>query len=115
MREFREILIDDLDGSEAHDTIPFSVKGVDYEVDLSDKNVHRFYQALGPFMEAGRRVKRTRQPRRRTSAVRVDHGLARAWARSVGMEVEAIGAVPEDVQRAYLTAWLAGEVPEEYS
>ena len=32
------ILMDDIDGSDADETLSFSLDGVNYEIDLSDKN-----------------------------------------------------------------------------
>jgi hypothetical protein len=63
------ILVDDLDGSaEAVTTRRFSVDGVDYEIDLSPANSHRFDQALAPFWQAARRLPKTRRrPRRQAT------------------------------------------------
>lgn len=54
------ILIDDLDGKDAHETIVFAVDGVEYEMDLSDKNAEKFRKAVAPYVEVARKVRRQR-------------------------------------------------------
>jgi hypothetical protein len=46
------ILIDDLDGSEGAETITYTVDGVQYEIDLSEKNAKRFRSTLEEFTRA---------------------------------------------------------------
>jgi Lsr2 len=41
----RVVLTDDLDGTEATQTITFTIDGQEYEIDLSDENVQRFHEA----------------------------------------------------------------------
>lgn len=52
-------LIDDLDGSDADETVRFSVEGVDYEMDLSKRNVGKFNTTLQPWVEVATKVGRT--------------------------------------------------------
>ncbi len=52
------LLIDDLDGKDADETIEFSLDGVVYEIDLSDKNAQKLRNAFAPFAEAGRKIGR---------------------------------------------------------
>ena len=47
-RRVIEELVDDLDGEAASETIMFSYRGVDYEVDLSEKNAAGLDDALAP-------------------------------------------------------------------
>ena len=117
MRKIEEILVDDLDGSRAVETIDFAIRKTEYEIDLSDENTQRFWSAIGPFMEHARRIVRKRaQPSTldQTRAVWVNAKKVRAWARSVGMEVNSQGTVQTDVQEAFLRAWLDKQIPEEY-
>src|SRR3954447_14543331 len=44
------ILIDDLDGGEANETVAFAIDGTSYEIDLSDGNAKRLRDALSPFV-----------------------------------------------------------------
>ena len=59
-------LVDDINGAEITDDsgerINFSVRGVDYQIDLSAANVAKFEKALAPYLDAATRVggRRTR-------------------------------------------------------
>lgn len=50
------ILVDDLDGSEADETVHFSLDGTGYEIDLSRDNASRLRDALTPYLGAARKV-----------------------------------------------------------
>ena len=54
-REVIEKLIDDLDGSEATETVSFGLDGASYEIDLSKKNAAAFRKALEPYVKAARK------------------------------------------------------------
>ena len=43
-----EHLVDDIDGSEAAETIRFAVDGTEYEIDLSERNASEFHDAFAP-------------------------------------------------------------------
>ena len=49
-------LEDDLDSSEAAETIVFGIDSVSYEIDLSEENGQRLRDLLAPYVAAGRRV-----------------------------------------------------------
>jgi len=53
-------LLDDLDGSEAHETVVFSIDGKTYEIDLSEKNAAALRKAVAKFVEAARPVRAAR-------------------------------------------------------
>lgn len=63
------LLTDDIDGSEAVETIPFGVDGVTYEIDLNEKNAIKLRKAMAPFIEAARRTSPQRRRRTRKPAV----------------------------------------------
>ena len=48
-------LTDDIDGSDADETVTFSFKGTQYEIDLSKKNVDKMVKALQPYTSAARK------------------------------------------------------------
>jgi hypothetical protein len=52
------VLVDDLDGGEADETVKFALEGVQYEIDLSKKNATKLRDAFGPFLSAGTKVGR---------------------------------------------------------
>ena|SRR6478735_2713292 len=101
------MLSDDLDGSEAAETVQLAVDGVSYEIDLSEKNVAKLRKALDPYLSAARRV----GGRRRSSAKAssnghgmVDNAAVRAWAASNGIEVSSRGRISADVVEQYRAA-----------
>jgi len=49
-------LIDDLDASEASETMRFEVDGTTYEIDLSSRNAQKFRTEIAPYIEHARRV-----------------------------------------------------------
>lgn len=94
------VLEDDLDGSEAAETVSFALDGVTYEMDLSEENAAKLRDALAPWIGNARRVggRRStgRKPQKGTSANDI-----RAWAIEQGMQVSARGRVPAEVREAY--------------
>lgn len=63
------ILVDDLDGSEAEETVTFGLDGSQYEIDLNSKNAEAMREALAPFVDSARRVaaRRGRPPKAATN------------------------------------------------
>ncbi|WP_290053202.1 histone-like nucleoid-structuring protein Lsr2 [Amycolatopsis solani] len=49
-------MVDDLDGSEASQTVPFSLDGVTYEIDLSEDNASALRDELARYVGAARRI-----------------------------------------------------------
>jgi Lsr2 len=103
-------LVDDLDGSEAEETVEFGLDGAFYEIDLSEDNAERLRDALSEYVEharrqAGRkrlagRVSVGRAPRT-ASADREQNQAIREWARKQGMNVSDRGRIPKEVTDAY--------------
>ena len=54
-REVIEKLIDDLDGSEATETVTFGLDGTTYEIDLNKKNAAALRKAVEPYVKAARK------------------------------------------------------------
>jgi hypothetical protein len=100
-------LIDDLDGTEAVETVTFALDGRSYEVDLNEKNAGKLRKALAPFVEVGRKqggTRRGEQKRSVRSSDKPDPVAVREWASSQGIEVAARGRVPAEVTEKYLAA-----------
>lgn len=93
-------LVDDIDGTEAEETVTFGLDGHQYEIDLNGKNAVKLRRALDSYVNSGRRVSRgkftMKTPKTGPSAAEV-----RAWALANGLEVPAKGRIPADVQKAY--------------
>ncbi|HEX5908707.1 MAG TPA: Lsr2 family protein [Propionibacteriaceae bacterium] len=96
-------LQDDIDGSDATQTVRFALDGVEYEIDVSDRNANRLRNSLSEFIAHGRRVggKRGRRP---ASSSDVDTKAVRKWAEAHGIEINARGRIPTDVVERYKAA-----------
>ncbi|MFC0429620.1 Lsr2 family protein [Kutzneria buriramensis] len=104
-------LIDDLDGSEASETLEFALDGVSYQIDLSAKNAGKLRDGLASFVASARRSGgRKRGPGRVASgpskarpaaADREQNQAIREWARKQGMKVSDRGRIPAEVLDAY--------------
>jgi hypothetical protein len=103
-----EVLVDDLDGSAAAETVRLGGNGEWRELDLSKRNVAALSRVLERYWAAGRLVAgdggagRGRKPRtaRRRRPVR-DPKAIRAWALANGVEVPTRGRIPGDVERQF--------------
>ena len=102
------LLTDDLDGSEAEETISFSIEGFAYEIDLSKAHAEHLRGALEPYVKAGRRTGRDgRRTRRSGSAAASDRDQTKAirdWAKSQKMQVSDRGRVSAEIREAYSKA-----------
>jgi hypothetical protein len=99
------LYVDDIDGSEAEGTVRFGLEGVDYEIDLNKKHAEQFAAAIGPFIEAARKVSPAKRAAvRNARPVRHDQSDVRAWARSQGLKISDRGRIPADVLARYESA-----------
>ncbi|GDY30785.1 histone-like nucleoid-structuring protein Lsr2 [Gandjariella thermophila] len=104
-------LLDDLDGSEAEETVEFGLDGVSYQIDLSSSNAAKLRDSLAKFVASARRAggrKRAQgarpsgaKPARTAAADREQNQAIREWARKQGMQVSDRGRIPADVLQAY--------------
>lgn len=96
-----ERLVDDIDGGEADETVPFSVDGVSYEIDLSSDNAKKLRDSLAPFVERARKAGVGRRRRTRAASSRERSADIRAWARDRGIKVNERGRIPATVVEEY--------------
>ncbi|GGL98144.1 Lsr2 family protein [Streptomyces fumigatiscleroticus] len=96
-------LFDDIDGSEAAETIAFGLDGKSYEIDLNEANARKLREALEPYVAAGRKRARSGRTYRETE-VAPDPAAVRAWAQANRMEVPARGRIPKRVYEAFAAA-----------
>ena len=93
---------DDLDGSEAEETIRFAIDGTEFEIDLSKAHAKELRGTLEPYIKVARKSGRRRGGRRRTASSDKEQTKAiRDWARQQGMEVSDRGRIPAEIQQAY--------------
>ena len=95
------ILEDDLDGSEATETVSFALDGTSYEIDLNQGNAAQLRDALSVYIGHGRKVSSGRRAARRSSADGHSAKEIRDWARSNGYTVPDRGRIPADVRTAF--------------
>ncbi|PLW71356.1 hypothetical protein C0036_18285, partial [Streptomyces sp. DJ] len=69
------LLVDDLDGVEADETVTFALDGVTYEIDLTTANADKLRGLLNPYVEKGRKT-----------GGRTARGRGRGAARGAGSE-----------------------------
>lgn len=97
------ILEDDLDGSEATETITFGLDGTSYEIDLNADNAAKLRDALGVYIGHGRKLASASRRGRRAAAATggASPKEIREWARANGHTVPDRGRIPAEVRSAY--------------
>ena len=104
------LLTDDLDGGEADRTVEFGLDGVNYTIDLSEKNAGKLRKALDPYLSVATRVGRSGgdgRTARRSAPVaggrssRDQNQAIREWANKNGYEVSERGRIPSSIVEAY--------------
>src|SRR5690348_11995832 len=105
------MLIDDIDGGEADETVRFAVDGVQYEIDLSKKNAAKMRNVLARYLEAGSKVGRVASTAVRAAASPRGRGPAtvdrdqnraiREWAQGKGIAVSDRGRIKQEIVDRY--------------
>ena len=102
------VLVDDIDGSDATQTVAFGLDGANYEIDLNDDNAAALREALAPYVGHGRKVGRGGGGAKRgggraaaSSGTGASAKEIREWARDNGHAVPERGRIPADVREAY--------------
>jgi Lsr2 len=101
------VLVDDLDGGKASETVSFALDGVSYEIDLSDKNAAKLRDALSNWVGHARRAggrSGARRGRARAAAGGGDLTAMREWGRKNGFKVSDRGRISAELQAAYRKA-----------
>jgi len=99
-------IVDDIDGSDATDTLEFSWGADNYTIDLNDKNADEFREIMALYIShATKRAAEPFAPRSggNTTPARskVENDKIRAWAGLHGHKVSPVGRIPESVISAY--------------
>ena len=106
-------MTDDIDGSDATQTVEFSYRGNSYSIDLNDANASDFDDALAPYISAAAKAgsaqssrsggRRPTTPRQRSSS-EIDPRAVRAWAEANGVPVSPRGRIKADILEQYRAA-----------
>ncbi|MFI5610936.1 Lsr2 family protein [Amycolatopsis sp. NPDC051903] len=109
-------MVDDIDGGVAHQTVPFGLDGVQYEIDLSDENAESLREEFARYIAAsrrtgGRKVRQGTASATPTPADRERSREIRAWAAENGWSISERGRIPTDVITAFEDSRSAGPKP----
>ena len=101
------VLVDDIDGGDADETVKFALDGVQYEIDLSKKNASKLRDAFSPFLAAGTKIGRggvvvggraaTARVRGGAAADREQNKAIREWAQGKGIPVSDRGRIKQEI------------------
>jgi len=108
----REIVVleDDLDGGKADETVKYALDGVQYEIDLSEKNATKLRNAFAEFISHSRRVGRggvvvggraAARARGSAAADREQNKAIRSWAKRKGKPISDRGRIPQEIVDEY--------------
>ncbi len=98
-QKIQVVLVDDVDGGEATESVSFTLDGVGYEIDLSAANAAKLRSAFSPWISAGRRVSGRRAAGRARG--NSDAAKIREWAKANGHAVSERGRVSATIREAY--------------
>ncbi|WP_163543687.1 histone-like nucleoid-structuring protein Lsr2 [Occultella kanbiaonis] len=108
-QKVRVLLIDDIDGSDAVETVTFALDGVTYEIDLNETNAAAIRESFASWVgharrSGGRRSTSTARRSSGSSRGNSDAGKIREWARENGFQVSDRGRVSAEIREAYAKA-----------
>ncbi|MBD7917332.1 Lsr2 family protein [Cellulomonas sp. Sa3CUA2] len=103
------LLVDDLDGGTADETVTFGLDGVTYEIDLTSDNAAKLRDAFAQWVGSARKVSGRSSGRsagRSTSSssrgARSNEAQEiREWAKANGHQVSERGRISAEVKQAY--------------
>ncbi len=97
-------LLDDIDGSQADETLRFGLDGTNYEIDLNTKHAEKLRASLAKFVLKSRRLGRSRvtatgrtRPGTPAHTDRAQNQAVRDWAKAKGIEVSDRGRIPASI------------------
>jgi hypothetical protein len=99
------ILIDDIDGGAADETVAFALDGTSHDIDLSASNASALRSILARYIAAGRKTNRGAGTAARKSGGtvrRADTGRIRRWATDNGYQMASRGPIPDRIFQAFL-------------
>lgn len=107
------LLVDDIDGGEASETVSFALDASSYEIDLSGKNAEELRDAFAKYVGAARKAGRASggssgrssgSGRRSGGSAAMDRDQAaaiRSWAKKKGLNVSDRGRIPATIIEQY--------------
>lgn len=114
IEEVTVTLVDDFDGTDAAETIKFSLDGKNYEIDLSKANANEFRRTLRPYVDRARIARRSPGARNAKSpqakgqsggrSEGYDRTEVREWAKAHRIRVAPRGRIANDVVEKFRAA-----------
>ncbi|MFF1530521.1 Lsr2 family protein [Cellulomonas sp. NPDC058312] len=104
------LLVDDIDGGTADETVTFGLDGVSYEIDLTTAHAAELRDALATWVGHARKVGGRSSSGRGTSGAASrprrssDAGAVRTWAKENGYDVSERGRISAEIREAYEAA-----------
>jgi hypothetical protein len=102
------LLVDDIDGGTADETVTFALDGVSYEIDLTTDNAAKLRDGLATWVGHARKVSGRSAARvassPRSRSARGDAQAIRDWAKAHGHKVSERGRISAEVKAAYEAA-----------
>lgn len=101
------LLVDDLDGGEADETVTFALDGKSYEIDLKSEHADELRSLLERYVKGGRRTGgrstggRGRATRATSGGSGPETAVIRAWAKENGYDINDRGRVPANIRAEY--------------
>jgi len=104
-QQVKVLLVDDVDGGTAEETVSFALDGTFYEIDLNADNAGDLRGALAPFVESARKVRATKNSAAKRAKGRTGNrertADIRAWAKQQGKQVNDRGRIPASIVAEY--------------
>ncbi|WP_029291618.1 Lsr2 family protein [Cellulomonas sp. HZM] len=106
VQKVRVLLVDDIDGGDADETVTFALDGVTYEIDLTSAHAAELRDSFARWVGHGRKVggrSAAGRPAARGGSRRSasDAHAIREWAKGQGISVSERGRIPAEVRAAY--------------
>lgn len=102
-RRSQIILIDDVSGEEADETVFFGLDGVEYSIDLTKENADKLREQLEPWVSNAERIGGRRKAGT-GGAGKSEAQIIREWAMEQGIELSRRGRIPANVRELYYNA-----------
>jgi hypothetical protein len=95
------VLIDDIDGGPADESVRFALDGTTYDIDLSSANAARLRAALAEFVGHARKASSRPSTRRARGGAGGRSAEIRAWAKQQGLPVNERGRIPAELAATF--------------
>lgn len=101
------VLIDDLNGEVAQETVRFGMGGTEYEIDLTTENADKLRSSLSEYVDKARKARGgkknqgSRQVPPTNGSKHEDTQLIRQWAQNNGYNPSSRGRISQSIVDAY--------------